>query len=164
LGLVFGGPAALIVTSQRLIVMGIGGVSQLGRIADDEVHTFVLPWDLVTSIEMPAKKSLLDRVAGNRTIALFDAMTFIRLELTPQKRAEVAGAEVRVSDDDVMGLLTSAAVEHRITVSPAKEHARLQEILAGRLEIADGEKVAWLTSADTTDVPAHLVGRLVERK
>lgn len=163
LGLVLEGVGIIVVTSQRFIVMMSNGVSQLGKADGDEVHTFVLPLDLVTSISMPARKSLTDRLAGGRDIAVFDAMTMLRLQINPMKRAEIGGREVSVTDDDVMRILVEAAVGHRLAVSPPADHARLHHIRQGGLVVEDKETLAWITAPDVDGFPPHLVGRLAER-
>lgn len=163
LGLVLEGAGIVIVTSHRFIVMMSKGISQIGHTDGQEVHTFVLPLDLVSSIAMAAKKSLTDRLAGGRDIEVLDLMTVTRLMINPVKRAEIGGREVAVTDEDVMRILVEAAVGHRLSVSPIEDHARLDRVRRGEREREGNELVAWITSSDSADVPPHLVGRLVER-
>jgi hypothetical protein len=163
LGLVLEGAGIIIVTSTRLIVMLTHGSSLLGEANEREVHTFVLPWDLVTSIAMPAKRSVADRVAGARTIELLAVLVAARLTISPAKRAEVGGREVRVGEDEVLRLLVGAGTSHRISVSPPEERARLEAIRAGARDRSDGKLVAWLDPPESDDIPPHLEGRLVQR-
>lgn len=166
LGLVMHGAGTLVVTDERIIVMLLKGVSQLGTVDnDDRVHTLVLPWDLVDTLSIPVKRRMQDRIAGSRTIMITSITTFTTLNLVPANRAQVAGLERKVRDDDVMDLLVHAGVTARLARSPSSDHGRLHEVLGGRHEIDDGERVVWLSPAGESDeLPPHLVGRLVERR
>ena len=163
-GLVMDGLATLVITSHRILAMAIkGGATQLGPLDGSEVHTFALPWDLVDLISMPARKSFTDRIAGARTITIFSSLVFVHLSLTPSKHAEIDGRAQPVTDDAVMDLLTRAAANHRLTVSPAEDHPRLRRLLEGHYNIEDNEKHAEITADQReTDLPSHLIGRVVE--
>ena len=161
-GLVLEGPATVVLTTERLIVMAFDGASQLGPVAAAEVHTFVLPWDLVDAVSMPAKKTLGDRVAGGRTIQLAATGLIANVSVAPLKKVLIHDEERRLSDDEVMSLIVRTAVEHRLSVSPANDHQRLRAMSEGRYQFEGGERVAYITDPDETDVPAHLVGRLVD--
>lgn len=60
--------STVIVTSERLIVLALKGVSAQGQIHEDsETHTLVWPWDLTDQIHMSAKKrSPTESPAGER--------------------------------------------------------------------------------------------------
>lgn len=161
LGLVLQCGGTLVVTSHRLILLALRGATQLGQIGTGEVHTFVLPWDLVDRISMPTQRSLTHRIAGGRPIALFSAAVLIHLSLTPSKQAEVGQRIRTVSEDDVLRILCAAAARHRMTVSPPEDHDRLQRIVDGNYRYRDGEKVAELTPDGGGPLPSHLTGRLV---
>ena len=161
-GLVLEAAAILVLTSERLILMATSGVSQLGRIAGNEIHTFVFPWDLVDIISMPVRATVADRIAGARPITLFSALTFCHLELVPSKQAETRSGIVKVDEDQAMALLVRAAATHRIAVSPAHDHERLRGLVRGRYQREDDEWMAQLTLDEPgADRPAHLKGRLV---
>jgi hypothetical protein len=164
LGLVLEAGATLVVTSVRLIVLATHGVSQLGATNDDEVHTFVFPWDLVDTIAMPARRSIGDRIAGNRTIEISCLSVIVSLQLTPAKQAEISGQRRAIKDDEVMDFLVRAAVAHRRTVSPPEDHRRLEVVEGGRYAVADGERTAWITDPDSSGLPLHLVSRILERR
>jgi hypothetical protein len=165
LGLVAQGPALVIITSERLILMfRHGSASQLGSVDTREVHTFVLPWDLIDSIAIPQRKSMTDRIAGTRTLEVYSAGTGCMVKIAPRFR-EVEGRTEKLKDDDAMALLVSSAVTHRISVSPSTSHARLHRLLDGSFSLDDdGDLIAYITDPETADIPEHLVGRLVERR
>lgn len=163
LGLVAEGGASTVVTSERLIMQLSQGASQLGTLDGREVHCFVLPWDLVSSISLPAKRSFSDRVAGARTISIASDLLFAQLTIKPFKRAQIGGKEVSMSDVQIADLLAREAAEHRLTVGPPDEHERLRAVANGAREVHDGDAVAWITDAHSSGVPSHLIGRLVER-
>lgn len=160
-GVVVDGAGTVVVTTERLIVMVTQGESQLGTVAQGEAHTFTLPWDLVTTLTIPARKSLADRIAGGRDITLFSNITFSQVSLNPVKKAEINGATQPITDDGVMNLLVQVAVENRLATSPAADHARLQAVQQGRYELEGKDRVAWIDDPDGPALPAHLVGRVV---
>jgi hypothetical protein len=162
LGLVAKGAGMLILTNRRAIVMfQHPGTTQLGQLDGNEVHTFVLPWDLVDSISMPARKSLADRIAGARTIEIYVLTVGSVLKIMPVAR-ERDGETVKLREEDAMSLLARTAATHRLSVSPSSEHARLRALLDGSFAVSEGELIANITDEETSGVPVHLVGRLVE--
>jgi hypothetical protein len=164
LGLVAKGAGLLVITNKRAIVMfQHPGTTQLGQLNDSEVHTFVLPWDLVDSISMPARKSFADRIAGARTIEIYALMIASVLKIMPVARQLKDGQTGKLHEEEAMALLVRAAAAHRLSVSPATDRSRLRTLLDGSFPITDGELVANITDEQTSGVPAHLVGRLIER-
>ena len=138
--------------------MAARGASQLGRLDGPEVHTFVLPWDLVDLITLPVNTT----IAGARTIERFSALTGTILKLMPLKQVEIGGRRVAREEADILRILVDAAVRHRITVSPESDHPRLQRLLNGGYRVEDGETVAEGSNQDRDGaVPIHLAGRLV---
>jgi hypothetical protein len=165
LGLVLEASGMIVVTTQRLIIAAERGASQLGPILPSEIHTFVMPWDLVDSISRPKRTSWQDRLAGARPIEFFCATRVILLSIIPAKRAEIDGREQRVTEDDAMRILVKAAVQHRTTVSPAIDQPRLGALLRGAREIDEGEEIVQLSRSEPGGgTPMHLVGRLVVRR
>jgi hypothetical protein len=161
-GLTAEGPATFVVTTDRIITMFLHPAETTrGKIPSDEVHLFVLPWDLVDSIDMPQKKGMADRIAGNRTIQLMVLAVLATLQMVPRVRQGEDGSPVKVGDKDVLVDLTQVAATHRLSVSPESEHERLQPLMDGDIPVHDGEFTAWVTDKDSADVPIHLVGRLV---
>jgi hypothetical protein len=160
LGRVLEGVGVLVVTTHRLIVMASQGVSQLGPIAH-EAHCFVLPMDLIDSISIPARKSVVERISGARTITVASLLTAVLLELVPAPKAEIAGRPRPIGDDEAMRLLVHAVVTHRMSVSRVEDAARLRAVRDGRYNLEDGTLTAVVTPDETRDVPPHLIGRLV---
>jgi hypothetical protein len=161
-GLVLEAAGTVVVTTQRLIVMAVRGMTQLGATGSAEVHMFAFPWDLLDSISMPVRKSFTDRVAGARTIELFSALVFMQLRLTPANQAQIGDRVERIDDDAAFRILTQAAVRHRMKVSPPEDQERLQRLLDKAYRVIEGELTAEITPDDRgSGVPSHLVGRLV---
>ncbi|HMS71739.1 MAG TPA: hypothetical protein PKB03_01775 [Baekduia sp.] len=159
LGAVMEAAATLIVTSERLIVVAVGGATALGTIRSErEIHTFVLPWDLVDLIQT-------GDLAGDRTVDLYCAHVQISLILMPHFK-EGTGSRYRDRDPldagEAFSLLSSAAATHRLAVCPPSERARLEALKAGCAEIEHGERTAAITRDHPRRiVPPHLRGRLV---
>jgi len=161
IGLVLEGGGVIVVTTERLIVMCARGGSQLGSISEGRVHTFVFPWDLVDTIVMPARKSVGDRIAGARTINFFSGATIVYLDLTPLRKSEVRGHVEDVDEERLLKMFVRAGARNRLLVSPASDHARLQQLVQGSLRIEDDELIGQLTPDHAPeDLPAHLVGRI----
>ena len=163
LGLVLNGASMIVVTDQRLIISVLSGATQLGEVDDSVLHMMAFPWDLVDLIEMPARKSIADRIAGGRTIRLSCLMVPVAFELSPVKRVEIDGREHRMTDLDVFHRVVDVAADARRAVAPASEHSRLDALKRHDFVVEDGDWVAWITDEDSKDTPAHLEGRLVER-
>jgi hypothetical protein len=164
LGLVGRGAGMLILTNERVIVMfQHPGTTQLGQLDGSAVHTFVLPWDLVDSISMPVRKSIKDRVAGARTIEIYALLIASVLRIMPVARQLEDDQSGKLREEDAIALLTRTVATHRMSVSPPSEQARLRRLLEEPFRVADGELVAQITDEDTSGIPAHLTGRLVER-
>ena len=104
--------------------------------------------------------TLVDRVAGGRTIQIVAANLLTSVSVAPLKKVLIHDQECRLTDDEVM----STAAEHRVSVSPANDHPRLRAMLDGHYELEDGDRVAYLSDPDGTDTPTNhnLVGRLVD--
>ena len=163
LGTVMVGPGLLIVTSYRLIAMcqSEKTQSQLGSGRANHVHTIVFLWDLIDSVFMPAKKKMSDRLAGNRMITAFSAVTMGGIRLIPVVR-EIDGKGAKITDDAAFAVLTEAGANHRKLVAPLSEHSRLDQILGGVYTTdSEGDLVAELSDPGTTELPVHLIGRLV---
>jgi hypothetical protein len=164
LGLVGSGAGMLILTTKRVIVMfQHPGTTQLGQLDGSAVHTFVLPWDLVDSISMPARKSLKDRVAGARTIEIYALLVASVLRIMPVARQLEDDQTGKLREEDAIALLARTAATHRISVSPPSDQSRLRRLLEEPFPVVDGEVVAHISDENTHDLPAHLAGRLVER-
>lgn len=164
MGTVMIGPGLLIVTSYRLIAMcqSEKTQSQLGSGRANHVHTIVFLWDLIDSVFMPAKKKMSDRLAGNRMITAFSAVTMGGIRLIPVVR-EIDGKGAKIADDAAFAVLAEAGANRRKSVAPLTEHSRLDQILGGAYTTdSEGDLVAELSDPGTTELPVHLIGRLVE--
>lgn len=162
LGLAANGRATFVVTTDRIITMFLHpGQTVDGSISADEVHVFVFPWDLIDSLSMPKKKKMADRIAGNRTIDLFAGTIMVSLRIVPLAQEGNGGSTLKIADDEALRILTQVAARHRLSVSPESEHGRLENLLKGEVSVSDDEFVAAVTDEDTTDIPTHLLGRLV---
>ena len=144
LGPVIDGGGIILVTTERLVIMGLQGTSQLGPIAAGELHTLAVPWGLVDSVAIPARRSLASRIAGARTVELFGTAVAVMVHLVPAKEAEIDGRAQPVTDEEVMRFLARAGATYRLSTGPASDRDRLQAIRDGRFEINEGDRIAVL--------------------
>lgn len=162
LGLVLDGGGVLVLSTHRLILMALTGRDQLGTITQQAVHSFVLHWDLVDIVAMPEKKSLTDRIAGERTIEISCPGMAFAVHFTPFTRQLEDGATGKLRGEEAMRTLVDTIARHRWDISPPEHHAHLQRLIDGQFDRDDGELVAQITPDHPgAELPAHLEGRIV---
>ncbi len=159
------GVAVVVITSERMILMVTGGRTAMAPVESGMVHTIALPWDLIDSVSMPARKSISDRVAGGRTIEIFSASGGFGLHLIPRFKESAASDKEKISDEDAMVLIVGALSKHRRRYLPPDKLDHLDRFDRGDFPTEDGELMAEVSLTDPNeDLPVHLVGRVVEHQ